>query len=236
MTEKDIRIIGHGSKNPSSKNLYTYNKQRYQSGKEVVVVMRLKQLNAQGRKRFTKTYEQILGRNNYSQSLRQYVYSPYKDGKYYSDCSSSGMATFRQIGYDVPLLNTVGIYQSKLFEKVPVVIKDGHITNPEILEIGDCILYKGTDKSRPLMIGHVEYVYEKTPEEDYIEAGKKVRLRGANLYASAYTDKVAGKKYGEFYLWSAEIVKGRVRITNSKANVGVAKQVTGWVERSALWI
>ena len=39
-------------------------------------------------------------------------------------------------------------------------IVKGHITNPEILKVGDCLLFVGSDPSRPLQIGHVEYVYE----------------------------------------------------------------------------
>ena len=34
-------------------------------------------------------YKTIIGKNIYSQSLRDYCYKLYKDGKYYSDCSSS---------------------------------------------------------------------------------------------------------------------------------------------------
>ena len=52
------------------------------------------------------------------------------------------------------------MYYSSLFEKVPVNISGGHITNPEILKVGDCLMYAGSDPSRPLQIGHVESVYE----------------------------------------------------------------------------
>lgn len=165
ITEKDITICGHGSGTPSTKNMYTYLESRYKSiapngkHKGVVAVRRLKALTDSGRKKFHDTYKTILGRNVYNQSLRSYVYSPYK-GKYYSDCSSSGCATFKKIGYSVSLLNTAGIYTSSLFETVPVKIKNGHITNPEILDVGDAILFVGNDPSRPLQIGHVEFVHE----------------------------------------------------------------------------
>lgn len=165
ITEKSITLCGHGSGTPSQKNMYTYLNTRYNSkasnGKRkcIVKVMRLKTLTDANRKKFHDTYKTILGRNNYSQSLRSYVYTS-KSGKYYSDCSSSGMATFRKIGYDVSLLNTAGIYQSNLFTEVPVKIANGHITNPEILKVGDALLFIGNDASRPLQIGHVEFVYE----------------------------------------------------------------------------
>lgn len=166
VTEKDITLCGHGSGTPSLKNMYTYLSNRYKqiakNGKHkgVISVKRLKALNDSGRKKFVTTYKTIIGRNNYNQNLRSYVYTKYKDGKYYSDCSSSGCATFKKIGYNVSLLNTAGIYNSSLFAEVPVKIKDGHITNPEILKVGDAILFVGEDSSRPKQIGHVEFVYE----------------------------------------------------------------------------
>lgn len=40
------------------------------------------------------------------------------------------------------------------------MIENGHITNPEILKVGDAILFVGNDPDRPRQIGHVEYVYE----------------------------------------------------------------------------
>lgn len=165
ITEKDIIICGHGSGNPSTKNMYTYNSQRYASiasngkRKGVVCVLRLKALTDSGRTKYHDTYKTILGRNIYNQNLRSYVYKTY-NGKYYSDCSSSICATFAKIGYNVSLLNTAGMYYSSLFEKVPVNISNGHITNPEILKVGDCLMYAGSDPSRPLQIGHVESVYE----------------------------------------------------------------------------
>lgn len=169
VTEKDITICGHGSGTPSTKNMYAYLESRYKSiapngkHKGVVAVRRLKKITDSGRKKFHDTYKTILGRNSYNQSLRSYVYTPYK-GKYYSDCSSSGCATFKKIGYSVPLLNTAGIYTSSLFETVPVKIKNGHITNPEILKVGDAILFVGSDPSRPKQIGHVEYIYSINKE------------------------------------------------------------------------
>lgn len=166
ITEKDITLCGHGSGTPSLKNMYTYLSNRYKqiakNGKHkgVVSVKRLKPLTDSGRKKFSTTYKTIIGRNTYNQNLRSYVYTKYKDGKYYSDCSSSGSATFKKIGYNVPLLNTEGIYTSSLFETVPVKIKNGHITNPEILKVGDAILFVGSNPSRPKQIGHVEFIYE----------------------------------------------------------------------------
>ena len=176
--EKDITICGHGSGNPSTKNLRTYTSQRYATkapnGKKkgVVCVKRLKEMTDEKRKKFHDTYKTIIGRNVYSQPLRSYVYTKYKNGRYYSDCSSSGMATLKKIGFKVDLLNTAGIYNSDLFETVPVKVKNGHITNPEVLKVADAILYVGNDPSRPKQIGHVEFVYA-VPEEDSASLLKK---------------------------------------------------------------
>jgi len=196
--EKNITICGHGSAHPSLKNLESYCTQRYnqlaKNGKHkgIIEVRRLKALTDNSRKRFVDTYHTILGRNIYSQDKRQYVYSAYKDGKYYSDCSSSGMATFKKIGYSVPLLNTAGIHSSSLFETVKVKIKNGHITNLEKLKVGDCLLFVGNDPSRPLQIGHVEYVYKidkSKPKKHSIamptlrkgDKGSEVKLLQKNL-------------------------------------------------------
>ena len=164
--EKDITICGHGSGRPSLKNMEAYLSYRYgqlaANGKHkgLVKVMRLRTMDDAGRQRFQAAYKRILGRNIYSQPLRAYVYDKYKDGRYYSDCSSSGMAAMQQAGYPISLLNTAGIYRSPFFEEVPIQINAGHILNPEALQVGDALLFAGSDPSRPLQIGHVEYIYE----------------------------------------------------------------------------
>lgn len=107
-----------------------------------------------------KVYEEILGRNSYSQSLRDYCYKKYKDGKYYSDCSSSVSYAYKEAGYSFGILNTVGMYNSTKLRDVPVVIKDGVIQNKDVLRPGDMLLFAGTDSSRASAgyAGHVEMV------------------------------------------------------------------------------
>ena len=167
ITDNQITICGHGYANPSTKNLDSYSSTRYaqraKNGvhKGIVEVRRYIHMTDTNRKKFVETYKTILGRNIYSQEKRQYVYTKYSDGKYYSDCSSSGMATYKKIGLDTGgLLNTAGIHSSSKFTTVPVTIEKGHITDPWKLEIGDCILFAGSDPRRPKQIGHVEYVYK----------------------------------------------------------------------------
>lgn len=168
MIENQIKICGHGGNTPSVKLMGDYNTTRYKQvasngvHKGVVAVMRHKKMTGKLRKLFHDTYKTILGRNKYSQIKREFVYNKYKDGVYYSDCSSSGMATYEKIGLNIGsyYLNTAGIFKSSLFKPVKVKIVNGHIFNPEKLKVGDCILYAGSDPSRPMQIGHVEYVYE----------------------------------------------------------------------------
>lgn len=188
MTDYDITICGHGSGRPSTKNLNTYSTQRYNQvasngvHKGIVAVMRLKTLTDGKRKKYVKKYGTILERNIYSNDLRDFVYKPYRNGNYYSDCSSSQMATFEQIKAwsGSWYLNTEYIYRSDKFEKVPVKIKAGHITNPEVLEVGDMILFAGNDPNRPLQIGHVEGVYSIRKETKLRAAKPTLRLGSVN--------------------------------------------------------
>lgn len=167
--DNDVTICGHGYGNPSTKNLRIYSEQRYSQianngvHKGIVAVKRHVNMSPDLQQKFHDSYKTLLGRNIYDQDRRSYVYRKAKDGNYYSDCSSSGMATMRdKCGLNIGawLLNTASIYESPHFETVPVDIVNGHIQNPEVLEVGDCILFAGSDPDRPKQIGHVEYVYE----------------------------------------------------------------------------
>lgn len=173
MKESEIVICGHGSGTPSLKNMYTYLQDRYNQKanngvrKGLVAVVRFRKFDDAGRKRFHDYYKSILGRNKYSQNLRIYVYHPYKDGKYYSDCSSSGIYTIKEEGYTVPNYNTEAMYKNAIrkdedryFDLVDVKIVNGHVMNPEVLKVGDALLFAGNDPKREKQIGHVEYVYE----------------------------------------------------------------------------
>lgn len=166
MQERDITICGHGSNTPSLKNLYAYNDLRYNGKmsngkrKELLKVRRLKGFEKSHQDMFRILYSTILGRNSYNQELRQYVYVP-RNGRYYSDCSSSGCATYQNCGFDIPLMNTALMLNSDLFFDVPVVIQNGHILNPEVLRVGDALLYAGNiNRPGQRYVGHVEYIYD----------------------------------------------------------------------------
>lgn len=74
-----------------------------------------------------------------------------------------------------------------------------------------------------------------TPSSEY-SSGQKVQLNNANLYSSATSSRRAAVKSGTYFLWSGEVVNGRIRITTSPEKVGVNGQVTGWVNTSDLVI
>lgn len=107
-------------------------------------------------------YKKYIGRNHYSQARRNYCETKYTDGKYYSDCSSSVSYAYKGVGESFGILNTVGIWTSKKMVDVPVKISKGQITNPEVLRVGDLLLYAGNDTSRKAYgyVGHVEMVGE----------------------------------------------------------------------------
>lgn len=107
-------------------------------------------------------YRTIIGRNRYSQPKRNYCYKKYSDGKYYSDCSSSVSWTYKVVGESFGILNTVGMWTSNRLVDVPVKISKGIIQNPDILRIGDMLLFAGNDAGRKKYgyVGHVEMVGE----------------------------------------------------------------------------
>ena len=106
----------------------------------------------------TAKYGTLIGRNLYSQPLRDYCFRRYNDGNYYSDCSSSICYTYSEAGEGWGITNTAGMYTSGRLETVDVKIKDG-IPDVTALRSGDMLLFAGNDASRPQKIGHVEMVY-----------------------------------------------------------------------------
>lgn len=62
-----------------------------------------------------------------------------------------------------------------------------------------------------------------------IVAGQKVVLKNTPCYESETAKIPYGTKSGTFYLWDTTIRNGRIRITNAVSRVGVAGQVTCWI-------
>lgn len=66
-----------------------------------------------------------------------------------------------------------------------------------------------------------------------LSKGEKFKLTNVVFYGSSVA-KTGSKKTGTFYVWSNEVVNGRVRMTNAQSRVGVSGMVTGWVAESVL--
>lgn len=71
---------------------------------------------------------------------------------------------------------------------------------------------------------------DKKPATATPKAGDAVKLDKANLYSTSTTKTVANVISGTYYLWDGKNYNGRYRITNAKSRVGVAGQVTGWID------
>lgn len=154
-----ILLAGHGIDTPSIKEMNSYCTSRQTDNKGLIEVRRFPNLSEIQRQALHDAYTTLLGRNLYSQELRMFCYEPY-DGIYYSDCSSSICLTADKIGiHGYADLDTAGMHYH-LEKANEVMIENGMILNPEVLQVGDCLMFKGSDSSRPLQIGHTEMVYE----------------------------------------------------------------------------
>ena len=70
-----------------------------------------------------------------------------------------------------------------------------------------------------------------------LSTGSEINLNNVSLYASATSSNAVSKKSGKFYVYSDSNSNGRIRITNSKSNVGktpAGSYVTGWINVSDL--
>lgn len=149
-------------------------------------------------------YNTLLGRNRYSQKLRSYVFKKYK-GAYYSDCSSSIAACYRAMNLPITyggnaLPNTVGMYRSGDLTDVDVIIKNGIIQNPEVLRVGDLLLFAGSDSSRAYAgyVGHVEMVHTITGGKVTIcgHGSGTPRKTELNTYCKSRYNRKADTKLG----------------------------------------
>lgn len=68
-----------------------------------------------------------------------------------------------------------------------------------------------------------------------LKAGDKIVLKNTPLYASSVTTTVSAYKSGEYYVWNAAILNGRVRICPSADKAGTKGGVTGWINVTDLY-
>ena len=73
----------------------------------------------------------------------------------------------------------------------------------------------------------------KPAGKDYSK-GAAVKLSAVPLYAASTSKVPSTHVTGTYYLWDGEVIRNRMRITNLKARVGVAGQVTGWIDKKKI--
>ena len=67
-----------------------------------------------------------------------------------------------------------------------------------------------------------------------LDNGTKLTLSKVALYANSASKTKAGTVTGTYYVWDKTVINNRIRITNNKANVGNPRQVTGFIDVSAI--
>lgn len=128
----------------------------------------------QKRENVVKEYRKYIKQKNiYNQSLRQYCTTKYK-GNYYSDCSSSVNSAYvnANVGFSNglggKLGNTASIYNAYKQTSVDCDIVNGQVKKAStVLRVADVLLFRGSDASRPLAIGHVEIVSKIVGDKVY---------------------------------------------------------------------
>jgi len=110
-----------------------------------------------------RTMASRMKRNSYTQGERRKYFFGYptdgKDG--YSDCSSSVRESVRRIlNFDIGSNTPAQVNNNKTLEWVEFANGKKHPTVH--LEPGDLLYFRGSDKSRPYQVGHVEMVAEDT--------------------------------------------------------------------------
>lgn len=68
-----------------------------------------------------------------------------------------------------------------------------------------------------------------------LKVGDKITLKNTPLYGSSVTTTVSGYKTGNYYIWSAAVLNGRIRVCPSADKVGAKGGVTGWINVSDLY-
>lgn len=71
---------------------------------------------------------------------------------------------------------------------------------------------------------------KETVRKTYGKDGDKIVLKSEKLYVNSASKVASSLKSGTYYIWDNEVIGGRIRITNSKENVGKTGQVTGWID------
>ena len=68
------------------------------------------------------------------------------------------------------------------------------------------------------------------PIPPVLTAGTELNLKNEPLYLASVSTVRSSTISGRYYFWGGSVINNRIRITNSKSRVGIAGQVTGWID------
>lgn len=129
--------------------------------------------------------------------------------------------TTSQTTYTVVKGDTLSGIAKKFGIKLDDILKaNPNIKNANLIHVGDVIAIPSAK------------TVASQPKGKATTKGAELKLTNEPLYASAFIDKVSNKVTGTYYVYDGNVVNGRMRITNSKANVGrfpLTKYVTGFI-------
>lgn len=63
----------------------------------------------------------------------------------------------------------------------------------------------------------------------HYKTGTPLNLKNVKLYVSSTASTAAKTISGTYYVWSDEVIKGRIRITTKASFVGITGMITGWI-------
>lgn len=129
--------------------------------------------------------------------------------------------------YEISHAKAITVYVEAEFHDVPAYAKwiIEHTT-----EIGEGICkgvcaYYGIKYIQP----QTAATTPQTPTST-LKKGAALTLTNEPLYVSASVTLKSSTVTGTYYIWSTDVVNGRIRITNTPSRVGITGQVTGWID------
>lgn len=76
----------------------------------------------------------------------------------------------------------------------------------------------------------LELSSQPAPESPIFDTGEAYETALTLLYASSVAPKHFRGIKGKFYIWSNEIVNGRIRLTDSPSGIGNVDRIIGWIK------
>ena len=116
-------------------------------------------------------------------------------------------------------LNLKGV--TNPFEYIRLIKADGYATSSTYVE-----------KLTNLINQYNLTRYDNSESSEPFATGEIIRLDKSPCYETSTANNFYCLKTGFYYIWSSEVVNGRIRITKSIERVGVKGQVTCWIDVS----